>query len=191
MPGGSKLPDTAVYSKAQNGEWAFDTDLRGKVVISGVSAGTTFSANITGTVDAHLVGGTTNQDVRLAAVSSIIVPVSGSVTANFAQTSTRAVAVLTTSGASGTVEVVAAGGANTKTEVRGFSLCNEGANLRRFELRFGTTGTAFWRGSLAAAGGAFNWNLIGHYQISANNKAIRAYMNGAGTATVTVYYRLK
>lgn len=189
MPGGSKLPSTSIYNKYQNGEWAFDTELRAKVVIAGVSAAVTFPGG--GVSHVHLVGGTTNQDVRLAAVSSIVVPVSGNVTANFAQTSTRGVAVLTTSGASGTVEAVAAGGANTKTEVRGFSICNEGANLRRFELRFGTTGTAFWRGSLAASGGAFNWNMIGHYQISANNKAIRAYMNGAGTATVTVYYRYK
>jgi hypothetical protein len=274
MGDGSKLPGQVVHSRDQAGDWAFDSQLRGKVVIAAVSAGVTFpggggvgggssnvhliggttnqdvriaavsssivvpiggtisahlvggttnqdvriaavsgavpvsgpidihiiggttnqdvriaavsaSIPVTGPIDVHVIGGTTNQDVRIAAISSIIIPVT------FSQTSTRGVTVLTTSGASGTAQVIAAGGATTKTEVRGFSICNEGASLRRFELRFGTTGTPFWRGSLAGAGGAFNWNIMTMYQLSPVNKAIRVWMNGAGTATVTVYYRLK
>lgn len=147
--------------------------------IAGISALTT-------ALPVSIRGGTTNQDVRIAGVSGTV-PVSGSVTiSNLVATALGGFTVLSKTGA-GTVAVVAAQGATTKTEVRGFSLYNEGANARRLELRFGNT-NAFWKGGLAS-GAAFNWNLMGGYQRSANNQKVVAYINGAGTAVVTVFYK--
>jgi hypothetical protein len=94
------------------------------------------------------------------------------------------ITVLSTT-AAGTKSAVAAM-ANTAIQVRGFSLCNEGANGRRFELRFGTT--AFWKGYVHARL-PFNWNYIGGYPLSADNKKVVAYTPGAGTASITINYK--
>lgn len=169
-PSGFKVPEVSQYSKAQSGEWAFDSSLRGKVHIAAVSAGLTVPVSLTG-----------DQDVRIAAVSSgVVVPV----TLN--QNATYGATVLTTS-AAGTKSIVAAQGASTAIRVCGFSVWNKSANARGLQLRFGNS-TAFWYGGLAA-GAAFNWNLIGHAQQGAANKKVTLYIDGSGTAIATVYWR--
>lgn len=87
--------------------------------------------------------------------------------------------------AAGTMTLVAAG-SYTQLQVRGFSICNEGTNSRRFELRFGTT--PIWKGYVKA-GLPFNWNYIGAYPRSQEDKPLVAYISGAGTASITVNYK--
>jgi hypothetical protein len=101
-----------------------------------------------------------------------------------AETISIGITILSTT-AAGTKVVVAAQ-ATTAIQVRGFSLCNEGAASRRFELRFGST--AFWKGYVKA-GLPFNWNYVGGYPQSADNKKVVAYTPGAGTASITVNYK--
>jgi len=103
-----------------------------------------------------------------------------------ADTISTGITVLSTT-AAGTKSAVAAL-ANTAIQVRGFSLCNEGANGRRFELRFGAT--AFWKGYVHSKL-PFNWNYVGGYPQSAVNKKVVVYTPGAGTASVTVNYKKK
>lgn len=151
----------------------FDVNVNGTVPVSG-------EVTIANTpLPVSIRGGSTNQDVRLAAVSSVTVPVSFGGTAIYGYT------VLSTS-SSGTETVVSAPGSSTAIEIRGFSIYNESTNSRRFELRFGST--AFWKGGVPNDL-AFNWNMVNHYVQSANNKALIAYINGAGTAVITVYYK--
>jgi hypothetical protein len=151
MPSKGSQPPVTVYNNDHRGEWAFDSSLRGKVVLSGVSA-------------------------------SVTLPVSGSIGISSAN-ATPAMTVISrvTAGTKSTTVVAS----HTATKVVGFSIYNEGANARRFQLRFG--GTAFWYGGLAS-GAAFNWNFINQQQAAAN-KAVKIYINGAGTAVVTVYWR--
>ena len=87
--------------------------------------------------------------------------------------------------AAGTKTLLPALGATTSVYIKGFSLYNEGANARRFQLRLGTT--CVWYGGLASTG-AFNWNLIDS-SIVTTNKPVILYINGAGTAVATMLYK--
>ncbi len=96
--------------------------------------------------------------------------------------------VLTTSTGTFTDTLLAAQGATTNSEIRGFSFCNESTQLRRFEVRLKGNRKGFL--SLSSVGGAFNWNLVNGV-FRDTNAAIDVHMNGAGTATVTVLYKTK
>lgn len=151
MPAGSKFPDVSQFSKEQGLSWAFDSQGRGKVIISGVSA----SIPVT-----MPTGGMNNVNVTWTP--------------------------FTLSGVTGAT-VISAQGATTGIQVRGWSINNESAALKRYEVRYG--GTAWARGSLAASGGAFNWNMIGHYFLAPNNKAIRIVLTASGTVTGSIAWR--
>jgi len=104
---------------------------------------------------------------------------------SFVQTATFAYTELTTT-SSGTETIISAPGSTTAIQIRGFSIYNETPWARQFELRYGTT--ALWRGGLAPKAYQ-NWNMIGHYYEAPNNKAIIGYIDDAGTAVWTVFYK--
>lgn len=161
------------------------------VRIAAISAGVTpIDVDVNGAVtitnntfDVHLVGGTTDQDVRIAGVLSGI---GTALPVEFSDTATHANTVVTSS-SSETETLVASPGSGTALQVRGFSVFNESQTWVRCELRFGST--AFWVGGVPGCGGAFNWNMLGHYQQSANNKSVIAYIDDAGTVVFSAYYR--
>ena len=136
-----------------------------------------------GTFDVNIIGGTTNQDIRIAAVAvgTTALPVDANINATWVGT------VLADTNSSATDTLVASPGSSTAIQVRGFSVCNAGASVRQVSLRFGAT--FFWTGALAADGGAFNWNMIGHYPQSADNKSLIAYMGDSGTVIFSAAYK--
>ncbi len=100
---------------------------------------------------------------------------------------TSAVTNLTTS-TNATVALVAAPGATTDIQIRGWSVANYGTIKATVELRWGTT--AFFRTGLAAGSGggvAYNWNKVGGYN-QATNKKLVAYHIGNTTTIWTVDY---
>jgi len=193
MPSGSKLPDVSIYNKAQGGELSADSALRSNIRIAAVSAGISLggggtvtigavSAGIVNALPVSLRGGTTNQDVKIAAITSgLSLPVT--VDSNTCAYANGAYA--TTGSGSYTIK---AGEANTYFEIRGFSICNESANMRRFELKVGNTAIATI--SLGAYGAPFNWNFVnGCVKWGVKNRAISMSISDAGTFTGTVLFK--
>ena len=146
-PGGSSFPNNSVYSKGQDGEWAFDTNLYGKV--------------------------------NLAAIDpSVVLPIDSMVAVSSA-------CIILTAGAATSTTIVAAQGGTTKIQLRGWMISALSTTTRLFEIRFG--GTAVANGYIGR--GVMNWNMIGHYLLGGNNKALKLYVNGAGTFTATAYWK--
>lgn len=88
-----------------------------------------------------------------------------------------------------TASIVAAPGASTAIQLRGFSVANLGTVKCTIELRWGTT--AFFRSALPASsggGGLMNWNLIGQYA-QATNKKLVIFHSGNTTTVWTVSYK--
>lgn len=178
MPSGEKFANVADYSKTQGGEVAADLALRKVVKIGSVSAGVQFECTIAGTPTVEIGNEVTiNGAVTISGVANVKIDNTDPVT--------YAVTTISVTGAT-SIQLVAAQGASIGIRIHGFSIFNEGTNLRRFELRYDTT--PIWRGSLASAGGGMNWNLIGRSLVGADNKALKLYVSGAATATVTVYW---
>lgn len=85
-----------------------------------------------------------------------------------------------------TVTLLAAQGAGTDTQIRGFSVWNQSTDtVIKYRLELGTYVVA--SGGLAPMG-AFNWNKIGCYA-QRTNAAIKGWMSGASTTVWTVDYK--
>ena len=123
--------------------------------------------------------------VELAAVSAgVTVGVSGAITMSSVNASFVSLKFFTNSASTDTI--LAAQGAGTATEIRGFSVCNRGATGAEVQLRLGNT-TPFWYGYLDSKA-AFNWNMINHYQ-KATNKAVVIYLASTATMIASVYWK--
>ena len=166
MPGSPKIPNSAPYSKTQDGEFSADGALRAIVKIGSVSAGVEFDANLVGTPEVT-ISGVANVNIG----DNVLL--------------TPMVTTVSTTGASAT-ELIAAQGASDAIRVHGFSVFNETESMLRVELRYGNT--PFWRGSLAAEGGGMNWNVVGRALQGSDNTAVNVYHAAAGTTTISVFW---
>jgi hypothetical protein len=126
------------------------------------------------------------QMVNVGAVSSgVTIPVTMAVSASYTH-----LQFSNSAGGSSSTQLLASPGSGTYIQVRGFSLFNAGATLRRVQLRFGgDTGAAFYDGGLAADGGNFNWNMINQYVEAATNKAVTLWLENDTTVVATMYYK--